>query len=422
MKRLFLISILFARSLSASQVPILTLSDTVNPGTADYVVTQVDAAERSKAPYLIIEMDTPGGLLNSTRTIVQKMLNSSIPIVVFISPKGAHAGSAGALITLAADVAAMAPGTNIGAAHPVAPGSEKLEKTMEDKITNDTAAFAESLAKAKGRNTEVAAQMVRKSTSLIAEEALKQGVVDLIAEDMADLTSKLRGWKLKVPKATVTALPQAEVIKVPSPMSIKQRLVSFFSDPNIAYLILSLGALCIWIELSHPGLVLPAVIGGICIVLSLISFQTLPIHYGALAMILLGFILIIAELFVPAFGSLGIGGIVCFVLGSLFLMDTNAPEFQISLKIILPTAAVLASFAFLLSVVVFRSRNLKLQSGLEALVGTPAEVKETVTASSGMVFVNGALWKAVSKNNELFDVGHKVVVVEVRGMLLVVQA
>lgn len=406
-------------SLDPKTVPILTVSGSINPGTTGYVIRGIDEAQEAGAPFVVIHLDTPGGLLSSTREVVKAMLNSRIPIVVFVGPRGAHAGSAGAIITFAADVAAMAPGTNIGAAHPVVPGNEKVDETMKAKMANDTAAFAQSLAKSKGRNVEWAAKAVRDSASLIAEEALKRNVVDLMADDVPDLLRKLEGHKLNVAKGSVTELPPAVLSGQEIEMSMKHRMVAFFADPNLAYMIMSLGGLCIWVELSNPGLIVPGVVGVICILLSLISFQLLPISYGALGFILVGLMMVVGELFLPTYGLLGLAGIAAFIFGSLFLMDTPSPEFQISLSLILPTAAVLAGSAVLLGWLIVKSRGRRLRSGTEAMVGEFGRVRETVSTDAGRVFVQGELWSA--RSVDPIEEGELVVVEEVNGMNLKVK-
>lgn len=421
MKKLLLIMLLCTAPVwAAKKVPVLTVAGSINPGTGGYLISAIEDAEKTDAPFLVVILDTPGGLLSTTRLIVQKMLNSAIPIVVFVGPRGAHAGSAGALITLAADVAAMAPATNIGAAHPVSGGGEKPDKVMETKMANDTAAFAESVAKARGRNTEWAIKAVRDSASITSEQAVKVGAVDLIAEDVADLQKKLSGVRLRVAKGAAHALPTEDWEFQIAPMPLKYRLVSFFADPNLAYMILSLGTLCIWIELSHPGLILPGVLGVLCVVVSLVSFQLLPISYGALALIFIGLGFVVAELFVPAYGVLGVAGILAFVFGSLFLMDTTAPEFQISLRLILPTAATLAGVAAFLAFNIFKSQKRKPVNGLEAMVGELGEVRETVSEAGGTVFAQGELWSAVATTGTEIPKGSIVVIKSVRRMQLVV--
>jgi membrane-bound serine protease (ClpP class) len=416
-----LLGFLFCAPLWAvGAAPVLIVADSINPGTGDYLISGIEEAENAKAPYVVIHLDTPGGLLSTTRMIVQKMLASTVPVVVFVGPRGAHAGSAGALITFAADVAAMAPATNIGAAHPVLSGGGEMDKVMATKMANDTAAFAESVAKSRGRNATVAVSTVKDSASLTADQALKQGIIDLIAEDVPDLRTKLAGFRLRVPRGTLQQLPEAPVELTPRPMSLKHRVVSFFADPNLAYLIMSLGALCIWIELSHPGLILPGVVGVLCVLVSLVSFQLLPISYGALALIFVGLGFIIAELFLPTYGILGVAGIAAFVFGSLFLMDTTAPEFQISLKLIFPTAATLAATAVFISVSILKAQRRKHLSGLEALVGEVGQVRETVGEKRGKVFVQGELWNARSESGDPIPHGALVVVKQVQHLELVV--
>jgi membrane-bound serine protease (ClpP class) len=402
------------------RIPVIEIEDSINPGMGAHVSESLQRAKDQAAPFLVIRLNTPGGLLSTTRQIIQDMLNSPIPVVVYVSPRGAHAGSAGALITFAADVAVMAPGTNIGAAHPVAGGGEKMDDTLATKVANDTAAFARSLAKSKNRNTEWAEKAVKTSESISADEALKQNVIDLVAQDLDELATKLPSFVLKAPKNGVTALPAGGYEWDRWDTKIKNRIVSFFSDPNLAYMILSLGALCIWIELSHPGLILPGVVGAICVLLSLVSFQLLPISYGALALMLVGLGLLVGELFLPTYGILGTGGVIAFVVGSLFLMDTTDPLFQISLKIILPTATLLVGAIVALAYLVYRSRMLRPRSGVEALVGELAEVKSKVTAKHGKVFVQGELWSAVSEKDAEFPSGSIVEVKSVRNLLLVV--
>jgi membrane-bound serine protease (ClpP class) len=338
--------------------PVISITDSINPGTGEYFMAAIDEAERTDAPYLFVELNTPGGLLSTTRLIVQRMLNSRTPIVLFVGPRGARAGAAGAILIFASDVAIMAPGTSIGAAHPVTGGNPELEKALEDKGINDTATFAESLAKLRGRNADWATRAVKESASITADEALKKGVIDFMAENREEAQKKLSGYGLKTPKGSLSQLPEtAQSRRVE--MSLKQRLIAFFSDPSLAYLLLALGGLCLWVEISRPGMLFPGVFGGLAVLVSLVAFQWLPINYGALVLVLIGMGMIIAELFLPTFGLLGIGGLVSFILGSLFLMDTDVPQFQISLALILPTAAVLAAAAFVIGALELESRRPK---------------------------------------------------------------
>lgn len=424
--RYFLLLLFFglpvAVSAETESAPLLwtRIEGTINPGTGSHIIETIERAEKENAAAVVLELNTPGGLLTTTRKIAEKMLTTPIPIVIWVGPAGARAGSAGALITLAADVAVMAAGTNIGAAHPVSSGGQKIPDTMDEKITNDTAAFAESLANRTKRNAPWAAQAVRKSVSVSAEEALRLGVIDFIADNRTELVQKLRGYKFHVAKQSRTALPDVLTI-TNSQMSLRNRTFSFFSDPEIAYLILSLGGLCIWIELTNPGLLLPGIVGVFCVLVSLISFEAMPIDFGALALLLAGFAMMIAEVFVAAHGLLGIGGSVAFIVGSMFLMKTSAPELQISLAVILPTAAVLLASALGLAYSILRARRLPARSGTETLIGRRGAVRETVGKTPGQIFVSGELWQAISKDGLPIGVGEKVVVESIEGLQLTVR-
>ncbi len=422
MRRYFLtiISLFSLATFAESKVPVIQIADTINPGTADYIITEIEQAEKLGAPFLILQLDTPGGLLNSTRQIIQAMLNSHIPIVVWVGPKGAQAGSAGALITFAADISAMAPGTNIGAAHPVEGSGQVQDKVLAEKITNDTAAFAESLARVKGRNIEWAQSSVRNSSAISSEEALKLKVVDLIANDLDDLEIKLRGFASHTSKNAKIPLPAVKsTLNIIKP-TLKQQVVSFFANPTLAYLILSFGALCLWIELSHPGILFPGILGVICLLISLVSFQLLPIRLGALGMLLLGIILLIIELYVPSYGALGVGGILAFVLGSLYLMDTTIPEFQISTLLIFPVATCFAIVVCILSFILLKTRRLKVTDSYLSLVGLFTEANTDITERTGNVFLNGELWSARTADGTLISKNSKVLVQQVNGLVLTV--
>lgn len=411
----------FGQPLFGVEVPVLTISDTINVGSADYIQSGIESANEKNAPLIIVQLDTEGGTLQATRTIVKAILNSRSPVVVFVTPKGGHATSAGTFITLAADVAVMSPGTHIGAAHPVL-AQGKMDDVMKEKATKDTAAFAESLAKAKGRNTVWARLAVEKSESVIAKTALDKNVIDFMADDLPQLLEKLPNHKLRVQKNGLSQIAEDSLVASHVEPSIRHRLLSFFAHPQMALWILSLGGLCIWIELSNPGLILPGILGGICVILSLISLQMLPIHYGALALILFGMGMMVAEIFVTSYGLLGIGGVLSFVFGSLFLIDTDVPGFQITLLDVLPMAAVLTVGVLVLAYLVLRSRKSRVQSGMESLVGEYAEVKEQISDNQeGKVFIFGELWKARSTKGGAIPPKAIVVVKEVHNMLLVVE-
>ncbi|MCB0405113.1 MAG: nodulation protein NfeD [Bdellovibrionales bacterium] len=421
MKLFFIACLAFASMASAVSVPVIRVDDTINVGTARYIAKQIKEAETYKPPFLLLELNTEGGTLHATREIVQSMLNASIPIVVYVTPSGGHATSAGTFITLAADVAAMAPGTHIGAAHPVMPGA-KMDDVMNEKATSDTAAFAETIAKTRGRNPEWARASVEQSASIPAEAALEKKVIDLVADSRSTLFEKLSGFRFTAAKDGLSQIPEGAFETASKPMSLAEKLLAFFAHPQMALWMLSIGGICLWVELTHPGLIFPGVIGGICIILSLISLQMLPIDYGALALLFLGLGLMIAEIFFTSYGVLGIGGILAFVVGSVFLLDTDVPGFQIGIWDVLPIALLLAGGVVALTFLVLKSRRRSVQAGTESLIGQYAEVRETIAPDSpGSVFVFGELWKAESHTQSPLPPRTIVVVKEVRNMLLVVE-
>ena len=281
---LFIFSIL--HFVHAAPVAVIKIDGGINPASNDFIKMSIQEAQSKKAECLVIQLDTPGGLLSSTREIVQAILEAPLPVVVYVSPQGAHAGSAGVMITLAAHVAAMAPGTNIGAAHPVTGTGQDVEGEMKQKVTNDAAAFAESIAKARGRNTKWAIEAVRKSVSITAQDALEKNVIDVMAPNLQKLLEVIHGRSVKVQEKTVKLnTKDAETLTLE--MNLKQKVVDTLADPNIAYLLMAVGGIGIYIELTHPGLVAPGVIGGICLILGFVSVQALPINYGGLLLLLL---------------------------------------------------------------------------------------------------------------------------------------
>lgn len=390
--------------------PVLTLAGTINPGTGNYLVSEIEKAEKAKAPYLIIVVDTPGGLLSTARQVVQKMLDSPLPIAVFAD----RAGSEGALLVLAADVAAMAPTATLGArSSSAAPELPKL--------TDDAVALAETIAKTRGRSRDWAVKLVRENTLVSSEEAIKQGLVDTVAENPEAFSKELSGFRFKAPKGNLTQIPDGTFALSVKAMGLWHRTLSYFANPRFAYFILALGAVFVWLQLSYPGYRAPGTAGAICLALSLACFQLLPISYGALGLMLLGLCLILAELFVPTFGLMGIGGTLSYLFGSLFVMDTSASEFQIPLKLILPTTAALVAIASALAFRLLERRRASPLLGAEALIGQYAEVKEMVTIQKGKVFVQGELWNAFSNEQDKeFSKGSVVVVERVEGMHLIV--
>ncbi|MDI1471014.1 MAG: nodulation protein NfeD [Thermodesulfovibrio sp.] len=414
---IILFSLFFSCTVWAKEVIVLTVDGVINPPHSEYVIKGIKKAHELKAEALIIQLDTPGGLDTSMRDIVKEILNSNIPVVVYVSPKGARAASAGAFITLSAHVAAMAPGTNIGAAHPVAIG-EKMDKTIAEKITNDAVAYIKSIAEQRGRNVEWAEQAVRKSISSTEKEALQKGVIDLIADDLNALIKAIHGKKVKtVLGEKIINTKDAKVNEIK--MNFRERLLNFLSNPNIAYILLMIGIYGIIFELSNPGAIFPGVIGAISLILAFYSLQTLPLNYAAAGLILLGIILFILELKFASYGLLTLGGVVCVLLGSLMLFDTANPLFKLSLSVIIPVTAITALFFGFLLRLAYKAHKRKPVTGIEELIGLRGIAKTDIDSHKGMVMVHGELWQAVS--DEEIKKDEEVVVEDVKGLTLKVR-
>lgn len=401
-------------SWAAGEIEVLAVDDVINPIIAEYLTTGIQKAVQEQAELLIIQLDTPGGLDRSMRIIIKEMLSSPVPIVVYVSPSGSRAASAGAFITLAAHVAAMAPGTNIGAAHPVGMGGGKMDETLVKKVENDAAAYIRSIAEKRGRNADWAEKAVRQSVSASEKEALQLKVIDLIARDLPDLIKALNGRKVET-AAGARLLKTGGKRIVTQEMNLRQRILALLSDPNVAYLLLILGFYGLIFELSSPGAVLPGIIGGIAFILGLYALQMLPINYAGLFLILLAILFFLAEIKVPSYGALTIGGIISMILGSLMLINTPAAYLQISLQLIIPTALSTAAFFSLLVRAVIRAHRIKPATGREGLVGETGMVRSWGD-SSGRVFVQGELWEA--RSEEAFREGEEVRVVGVEGLRL----
>ncbi len=402
---------------SGPHVDLIVIDGGINPAVDDFIRESIGRARSKGARALIIQLDTPGGLLTSTRSIVKDILGASVPVMVYVAPSGAGAGSAGVFITLSAHIAAMAPGTNIGAAHPVAGGGQEVKGVMGEKIENFTASFSEAIAQKRGRNTEWAIQAVRRSVSITEKEALKKNVIDIVAKDIDDLLQQADGKKVEVDgREQVLSLKGVRVERFE--MGLKQKIINILSDPNIAYLLLMAGILGIYMEFSHPGVIFPGVAGGIALLLALTSFQILPINYAGLLLILLGIALLIGEAFLPSFGVLGIGGAIALGLGSLLLFDTGSSDLGVDRSIIFTAVVTLSAFILLVGYLVFKSQKKKPTMGLEGLLGEIGEVKVQLNPS-GKIFVHGEYWNA--EGNEEIAVGAKVRVVGFEGMSLKVK-
>ena len=399
------------------QIAVLSVDGPINPVTADFLQRNLDAAARRGDLLLLLEMDTPGGLDSSMRQAVKGIFSSTVPVAVYVTPSGARAASAGAIIALAADVAAMAPGTNIGAAHPVSIGGEKPDKVMTGKIVNDAEAYVEGIAVKRGRNAEIARKMVRDSLSLSAEKALEEKVIDLIATDRQELFNKLEGRRMvRGGKEVVLKLAGAPVRTYQ--MGLRDRILNAISNPDVAYVLMLLGLLGLSFELSNPGVILPGVIGGISLILAFFAFQTLPVNYAGLLLILLAIILFIAEVTVVSHGILAIGGVIAMVLGSLLLFPSPEPYLRLSRGLIFSTALVTALFFIFVVTKVIEAHREKPISGREAMLGEHG-VAQTDIAPEGKVMLRGEYWNAVSA--EPIAKGEKVEVVALDGLRLTVR-
>lgn len=398
-------------------VDLITIDGTINPAVADFIHESVGRSKSNGARALIIQLDTPGGLVESTRLIVKEMLAAPVPILVYVAPSGARAGSAGVFITLAAHVAAMAPATNIGAAHPVGGSGEEIKGAMGDKILNDMAAFSETIAQKRGRNTEWAIQAVRKSVSITETDALKKKVIDIVARDVNDLLDQAHGRKVDV-NGNKQELSIKNARVVPYEMSLKQRILNSIAHPNIAYLLMMAGILGLYMEFSHPGTIFPGVAGAICLLLAFASLQLLPINYTGLALMVFGVGLLVGEAFFPSFGVLGIGGIISLALGSLLLFDTETSDFGVDRSIVFTAVATLGSFVLAVSYLVFRSQKAKPSLGIEGLIGEVGLAREKLSPR-GMVFVHGEYWTAEA--DEAIETGERVQVVGLDRMVLKVK-
>jgi len=396
------------------EVFIIQIADAISPGTAEFIKSGIRTAEEKGAACLIIELDTPGGLAESMRMIVQNILASSVPVVVYVYPSGARAASAGVMITMAADVAAMAPGTNIGAAHPVGAGGKDIEGSMSEKIVNDMVAQAKSVAERRGRNAKWVEDAIRESVSITETEAVKENVIDLVAEDPDDLIRQLNGRKLK--DRGLLNLDNAK--KVVLEESLRTKILKTISNPNIAYILMMIGLAGLYFEFSHPGAVFPGVIGGISLILAFFALQTLPVNYAGVLLIVLAIIFFIMEMKITSYGLLSVAGIVSLLLGSLMLFEGGAPGMKLSLQVLLPTIILISGFFVAVASLVFRAQISKPTTGSGGLLGEIGIVKKALTPE-GKVFVHGELWNARAR--EPLDENTKVRVVNVENLVLEVE-
>lgn len=416
----------------------------IGPATADYLHRGLAKASRKNAALVILQMDTPGGLDTAMRAIIQDILASPVPVVVYVAPSGARAASAGAYILLAAPVAAMAPATNVGAATPVQigaipnpaggeaskpgdkkdeTGKNKKEKPatakpgMDEKVLNDSVAYIRGLAQLRGRNADWAEKAVRQAVSISADEAVKQHVADLIAADLPQLLEKLDGRTVRLAAGEVKLQTRGMPVKTYAP-DWRNRLLSVIADPNIAYILMLLGIYGLFFELWNPGFVLPGVVGGICLLLALYAFQVLSVSFAGLGLILLGIAFMVGEMFMPSFGALGIGGLVAFVVGSVILFDTDVPGFGVAWSLIATVALVSAAFFFGVVYFALRARRRPVVSGHEEMIGSLGEALEDFTGD-GRVRAHSEEWQA--RTSSPLTRGQKVRVVGRDGLLLIVE-
>ena len=404
-----------ASAAAGGAVALVTVDGVISPVTVRIVTTALERARSEHAVALIIQLDTPGGLERSMRSIVQEILSSDVPVVVYVAPTGARAASAGVFITMAAPIAAMAPATNIGAAHPVAALGGSFDKEMKTKVENDAAAFARTIAATRGRNVEWAEKAVRQSVSATEREAVRLHVVDLIADSTTDLLDKIDGRVVKTPTREVVLHTRGAAIQ-PIGIGFRDRVLNIITDPNVAYVLMMLGMLGLFFELSNPGVILPGVIGGISLILAFFAFQSLPISYAGLLLILFGVVLLIAEVKVTSHGVLAVGGVVAMLFGSLMLFDTPTAELRVSWWVILPTVGVTAAVFVVALAAGLRALARRPITGAAAMVGGTG-VARSALDPAGAVFVQGELWRAVADDGPI-AIGETVRVTAVDGLTL----
>jgi membrane-bound serine protease (ClpP class) len=405
--------LLFLPLFGYSSILKITIDDAaIHPVTSEYIRNSIDKAERENARLLILELNTPGGLDSSMRAIIERILSSKVPIAVYVSPSGARAASAGFFIAVACDVFVMAPGTSTGAAHPVGVSitGQQMDETMSEKVTHDAAAYIKTLAEKRGRNMKMAEDAVRLSLSYTETEALQEGLIDLIAQNVTDIIDHFDGKVIKRFGGEELRLELRGEPVIEIPMSARQKFLLTISNPNLAYILLMLGLLGLYFEFSNPGAILPGVLGGISLLLAIFSFQILPINYVGLILILLAIGLFILEIKVQSYGILSVGGIVAMVIGSIMLIEAPIPELRPSLKFIIPVAVGLSLIFIFLIVIVIRAHARKIFTGQEGLVGEVGLAQSDLTPS-GKVFVHGELWNAEADQN--IPKGTEVKVVEV---------
>jgi membrane-bound serine protease (ClpP class) len=400
---------------SSAEVLKIVVKDTIHPITDEYIGRALDEAARNKDQALLIELSTPGGLLDSTRDIIQKILASPIPVIIFVAPSGSRAASAGFFILESADVAAMAPGSNTGAAHPVTLGGGKMDDTMKEKLENDTAALMRSVVSKRGRNIEVAESAVRQSKSFTDQEALSQHLIDYVASSEQDLFKQMQGKTIKRFNGQTATLNLVGQPVRDYNLTLKEKILAFIMDPNIAFILLAIGALALYAEFNHPGAVVPGTVGVVFILLAIFALNLLPVRFAAVVLILSSFALFALEAKFATHGVLAIGGIVTMVLGGLLLVDAPIPEMRVHLLTALAVSIPLGLITVFLMSIALKARANKVVTGAQGLVGEIGTAQSALSPQ-GKVFVHGELWDAVSSAN--LNIGQAIVVRRVDGLQL----
>lgn len=399
---------------------VITIDGVITSPTAKYIANSIKDAEQANAEGLIILLDTPGGMDTAMRDIAKSILNAPMPVIVFVYPSGARAASAGVIITQAAHIAAMAPGTNIGAAHPVAiglGGGKDMDKTMSKKVENDAAAYARSIAKTRGRSEEWVEKAVRKSESITAEEALKLKVIDFVASDVDKLLAAIDQKEIKLAKGKRKISAKNAIINNKK-MGTRQGILAAISDPNISYILLLVGLAGLYFELSTPGAILPGVIGGISLLLAFFGLSALPVNYTGILLIIFGVILFIAEIKVMSHGMLTVGGVISLILGSVLLFDTPEPALKLSFQVLIPAVLVASGFFIVVIWLAVKAQLREHFTGSEAMIGDETEALTDID-EEGKVFVRGEYWNAKSENP--IKKGAKVKIIRVEGLSLIVE-
>jgi len=409
---LFLLLIASCSVYLEARILTVTIKEPIHPITAEIIVKAIKQAGQEKAELLIIKLDTPGGLDSSMREIIEAIVSSPVPVVAYVSPAGARAASAGLFISMACDIFAMAPGTSTGAAHPVSIGTsgQEQDKTMEEKVTHDAAAYIRTLAEKRGRNIQMAEDAVRKSLSYTEQEALKGKLIDLIAKNEQELIEALDGKEIKRFNGEVQVLNLKDQPLVELPLTFRQKLLMAIANPNLAYILLMLGLLGLYFEFANPGAIFPGVIGGISLLLALFSFQILPVNYVGLLLILLGTVFFVLEIKVTSYGALALGGVISLFLGSVILIKSPIPELRPSLKFIVPVVLGVSLIFVLLVYLVIKAHSRRALTGKEGLVGETGQALTPVFPNG-----HGSIWRAVS--DDKIEKGDKVQVVEVQDHL-----